>query len=478
MVKMLKLIQNEYIKVMKKLSTKIIFILIALLAVGVVGIAKFAVYMNEKYEAEYEDSYTSDYSYEINEAKEMKYDGYEKDLEMLEFLQENKISRDSWRYQAVIDAFSDNSETADVPEDFDPEMFGEDFEMEAEPSFTAEQREELKNIVKNGDWKDYCRIKVDASKKAGVSEEKYWLYKYCFDNDIKLPESYSESLEYPYSIVEQISDLKQGLADFDEATASTQELAEIAEVKDELKLAEYQLEKDYKVNIAKCSNMFMADEMNFWAVFGTSASLVSVIGLLLIIITGGSIASEFSNGTIKFLLINPIKRWKILLSKYIMSISLGFVMMIFLYVLSALTSMIFFGTSLLDVPYLHVVNGQVEEINGFLFMIRRYLFNSVEVIVMATLAFAISSLIRSSSLAIGVSVFSMLAGNTVVMIMKQALNIDWARYLIFANTDLESVINGTTYFSHHSLPFALTVIGVHMVVFLLTAWDGFTRREV
>ena len=42
LVKMPKLVHNEYIKVMKKLSTKIIFVLIALFVIGLIGLSKFA----------------------------------------------------------------------------------------------------------------------------------------------------------------------------------------------------------------------------------------------------------------------------------------------------------------------------------------------------------------------------------------------------------------------------------------------------
>ena len=111
-------------------------------------------------------------------------------------------------------------------------------------------------------------------------------------------------------------------------------------------------------------------------------------------------------------------------------------------------------------------------------MAGQYLLGSVNRIVMATLAFAISSLIRSSALAIGVSLFAMLAGSGAVLFLKEALNIDWARYIVFANTDLNAILSGTTPFVNQTIGFALGVIAVYMVVFLLTAWDGFVRREV
>ena len=106
-----------------------------------------------------------------------------------------------------------------------------------------------------------------------------------------------------------------------------------------------------------------------------------------------------------------------------------------------------------------------------------YSFSSVEMIVMATLAFAISSLARSSALAIGVSVMAYVGGNTIVLFLQQ-LNFDWGRYLIFSNLSLADTLSGSTGFAGQTIMFNLVVIAVHMVVFILTAWDGFIRREV
>ena len=107
----------------------------------------------------------------------------------------------------------------------------------------------------------------------------------------------------------------------------------------------------------------------------------------------------------------------------------------------------------------------------------QYLIGSVNLIVMGTLAFAISSLMRNSAVAIGISVFAMLAGNTMVTFLGTILQQDWARFFIFANTDLNAIMTGTSIFPNMTVGFSLCVIAVHMVIFFLTAWDGFMRRE-
>lgn len=461
MTKLFRLIQNEYIKIMKKLSTKILLILVAVFAIGLVGISKFGDYMSRRdYEMYYMDD---DYSYEIEQAKEMKYNGYEIEIDKYQFMSDLNLQYPSWKYMAAIEAFS----------------YNEISDTEVELCYTEEQRSQLKDFIKKDDWKGYCKFMTDYMKADGMPESSYWSFEYCYKNDIPLPTTYDESIQYPYSLVEEIQSLRENLAEFDDmGELSGDMLKEKANMEDELNLAEYRLKNDIKLNIRDNRDLSSSQFINFWSVFAQSSALVSVIGIMLIVVAGGTVATEFSNGTIKFLLINPVKRWKILASKYVTTLLLGLIMMALLYVTTALLSMVVFGTEYLGQPYLDIENGSIEKMNGFLYVAKQYLLSSVSIVVMSTLAFAISSVVRSSSLAIGVSMFAMLSGNTVVLILKEAFHFDWARYLIFANTNLATIMNGESMFSHHSVGFALAVIGVHMFVFLLTAWDGFTRREV
>ncbi|MCL1852135.1 MAG: hypothetical protein FWF88_03770 [Peptococcaceae bacterium] len=53
---------------------------------------------------------------------------------------------------------------------------------------------------------------------------------------------------------------------------------------------------------------------------------------------------------------------------------------------------------------------------------------------------------------------------------------DWLAKI--ANTNLNGIMTKSTPFLGQTVPFAMTVIAVYMVVFWLTAWDGFVRRDV
>lgn len=459
MAKMHKLVQNEYIKTWKKVSTKVLFILIALSVLALMGIGKI---VESEIDSNWGYIYEGgiDYSYELSQAEKMKYEGYEIDVEMYNFIMDNELMPGSWKAQAARDAFS--YELGD--------------RNKVETTYTQEERINILQIIKSGDWKRYCEFMVSNLKKQGYSEAYIWEYQFRLSKNIPLPENSKERYEYPNDVINSVAGAKITIAD---SKANGEEFSGDTENwEDVITLGMYRLENDIELNVAENTSLLTSMTANFWVVLCQSSSLITVIGVLIIIIAGSSVANEFSQGTIKFLLINPVKRWKILVSKYIMCLSMGFLMIALLYVLSIIFSMLFFGTEYLGCTYLEVVNGVVKSSNPFVYVFKNYMFRSVQVLVMATLAFAISSLAKNSAMAIGISLFAMLSGNSIVSIFKNELNQDWVRYLVFANTDFSAVINGTTGFANHSLIFAIGVVAIHMFVFFLIAWDGFTKREI
>ena len=110
--------------------------------------------------------------------------------------------------------------------------------------------------------------------------------------------------------------------------------------------------------------------------------MINVISLAIIIIAGASIANEFSSGTIKFLLINPVKRSKIFLSKYVMILTLSVFLILGFYVVNVLCAGILFGFDSITSPYLYAVDGAIHQMPGLSFVLWKYLLGSVNLIVM------------------------------------------------------------------------------------------------
>lgn len=443
MAKFFRLVKNEYIKTLKKLSTKIMLVLVVLAGVALAGIGAFGKHQMSSNYYYTEDSHDY-YQDQIDWLEMTQPVGYENQITLYKYLNEADIEISDSRYEVAENLAG---------------VFG-----------GSELEGYLDSLFVKDDWKTVC----GALKDTAVSEGEKWAYQYRLDNDIPFGDSWKDEA------IEQAAQAKTALASADTEKLSADEAEQYKDLEESEQIALYRLENNIELNTADHMSLFdtyEADQIDFWTVFYTSASMISIIGLLIIVVAGSSVASEFSQGTIKFLLINPVKRWKILMAKYFTVISLGYIMLALLYLVMIPAIGVFIGFDGISAPYLYVDNGTVCSISSFLRVAQIYLLNSVSIIIMATLAFAISSLFRSSAFSIGITVFLMLAGNTIVGVLKM-FNQDWARYLVFSNTDLASIADGTPIFAQQSLSFAIIVLIAHMAVFILTAWDGFVKREV
>lgn len=440
MARFFRLVKNEYIKVFKKLSTKIMIVLIIICALGLSGIALFAKHNMESNNYSSYDA-TGDYQETIDWLKNT--NGDPNEIAMWQYLMDNDIDSDDWRYDVLSVMFADGT----------GDMSG------------------IKKYLDDNDWRGFCQYRLDNDI---LTEGEKWEYQYRLDKDI----SFDKSNEKKNDLIMTVANAKNTIATMGDAKSDGQNSR--AKLEDNIKLALYQLDNDKLDNTANQMTLFETSEpeqITFWTVFLTSTSLVTVVALLAIVIAGGIVSSEFSQGTVKFLLINPVKRWKILMSKYFTVITVGYIMLCILFVVMIPITGLMLGFDGFSTPYIYVSGGEVKEMPTLLYAAEQYLMKSVEMVVMSTLAFAISSLVRSTALAIGVSVFTMCIGSMVTQLLGQ-LGQDWARFLVFANTDLASISKGGSIFEQHSLTFAVGVLIAHMVVFLLTAWDGFTKRSV
>lgn len=345
----------------------------------------------------------------------------------------------------------------------------------------------LKHLLDQNDYKAYYRYLMAENERlimdSRLAEAKNWGYQYCLDHDIQ-PLVYDD---WRYQKATTAAEIKYKLCGFDirkETTGIETDPVLYEETMNAFVLAKYQLDHNIEVNPADSfeQNALVGVALGtggstsaFWNAIASSGN--TVVGIFMIIIAGSIVAGEFQKGTIKFLLLVPAKRWKILLAKYCAVLLTGLFFLVVAWTASLTFCLLFQGAKDAFLPALFVKNGEVTTTSPYLLLFGRIMLSTVRVVVTATLAFAISSLLRNSAAAVGVSMLVLFGGNTITSIL-QLMRQDWARYLIFANIDLVSVQQGTTGFAHQSMLSAVIVLLLHMVVFLWTAFDSFTRREI
>lgn len=209
---------------------------------------------------------------------------------------------------------------------------------------------------------------------------------------------------------------------------------------------------------------FVATVSDIWG-FAYQCSHMLLLPLVLSLIVSGDIVSnEFSWGTIKLLLIRPASRTKILYAKYVTAILFSLFSLALFLLMTLLCGLVLFGWSS----------------PGRLFgpMMTEYGYYLIQIIMMITLVFAISSASRSSSLGIGLSMFLMFIGMFLVEILK-AFQLDWGKYLLAANLDLGQYESADLIpFAGMSFGFSLSILIAHFLFFHLVAWFAFVKRDV
>jgi ABC-2 type transport system permease protein len=217
-------------------------------------------------------------------------------------------------------------------------------------------------------------------------------------------------------------------------------------------------------------------DYSMWSFIDESSLMITFVGLFVIIIASGIVANEYSRGTIKMLLVKPYKRWKILLSKYITVILSLLFLLAILFITAAITGALFFGLGDTNAVYLTYENGQVIEQSLLLYLIKLYVLSSVSTLLLATMAFMISAVFRTSGLAVGISIFLLLVGP--IITSNLANHFEWTKYTLFANTDLMQYLEGTVLIDGMTLEFSLVILAIHLILFLVISFYLFNKRDV
>lgn len=239
-----------------------------------------------------------------------------------------------------------------------------------------------------------------------------YVLKYRLDNGVSYDNSY---LDYALKEYEESS---MGILNLNEENMSKDEEEQYNNYKKSITTQEYILEN--KTDISENS-------YNARTIFMTVISDNYIFFIILtVMIAGGIVAEEFSKGTIKMLLIRPFERWKILLAKYISClITLVFgivVILIAQYIIGGIA----FGFETYSLPavvYNYATKTMVE-----IPLIKHVLLSLVAIlpmlILLLTLAFTISTVFTSSSLAIALTLLTTFFSSVVnLMIMNSKIKI-------------------------------------------------------
>lgn len=235
------------------------------------------------------------------------------------------------------------------------------------------------------------------------------------------------------------------------------------QLEEDLAITEYRLENDVPPLESNKTESYLLE----------SHGMMSFITLFVVIVAASIVASEFSQGTIKMLLSRPVKRWKILTSKFAATILYAMLLTVVTFLTTVIVSYLFFdaaGGGILDFN-----DGNVVEVSYWGRVLTLYGLQFIGVCIYATFAFTIGSVFRSSSLAIGLSIFLLFMGPNVVYFLSRY---EISKYILFAHTDLTGHITDNLLVPGITMPFSIAVLSGYVLIFLIISYWAFVKRDV
>lgn len=215
--------------------------------------------------------------------------------------------------------------------------------------------------------------------------------------------------------------------------------------------------------------------------------------IMLVIIAGSSISQEMATGSIKSLIIAPVKRWKIFTSKLMALITWALFGSILITAVSTISTGMSYGFSALS-PYYYCSGGNVEVMPNYVFTLLYFLADNLSLFVYLLVAFTISCLTKNTGIAVGISTGFALTSGLSPLLIEIFGRQRWIDFLPSSHMDLVGKIfphlslcgysgsedAGLFGISSNSLPlsFSICYLAVLAFILLFIAYDGFVRKDI
>lgn len=496
-----KLYINENTKIFKKKST-MIFIIILLLAI--IGSAGMAFLVNLSNNTNSDNSSMQEIAKNIVTSNEgrleeleksgqknsMEYNSILSNVETYKYGIENNIdvifgNNNDWKSQFLREIL--NARTSYLNSKYIDKL------EETKLKDLETKIDKMYNILKENNFNEYINMKIEQLdeqlKNKQISKEQRDIFAQTYERAKKYEIGKSTENTWKTSVNNEIQTANLNLLNgVNSNTRMVLSVEDKEKLKNDIILNEYRLENNIPSTV-NSGNM-----NNLRSVFESLSEEITmgILGLFMVLTAGGILSREFSKGTIKLLMINPAKRWKVLLAKLLTIIV---ILVVFTLVLSLLTSLV--GATVFSKyeshPYIEVSNGQVHSTPHFAYTIIRFLTYNIDIFIYVLLAMMISTITRSTSAAVGTSIFLYMGNSIIMLILNSLIKKEWMKFIPFNNMNLtnkifsgevgvvssiNNVMMNSAVVSHITVGFALTVLSVCAILMVITMFDSFNKRDI
>lgn len=488
---MINLIKNELYKVFKRKS---IYILLSIM----LCIITLNTFLTKKYSIEDPVSTLTDQKYELQELKRT-IDSYDKNspgekeeyyntLSNIELYELTDKYKEPWKKILIRENLRDIIHSMNNAKYIEKDI-------EAYNEYKKEYDKFLKELDSNS-WKYFVNkeIKTATDEIASLEKEREKAKnKELYNSRIKEEKNKLEKLklrlekDIPYDN----NYLNTALEDYKQAPQTYKEFKEsIIKNTSEFNIKEeYQIKRQYIEYMKNnANNKYIIDnKVDINSPKTTRNLLINTLSdnflfimIIVAAVAGSIVSTEFDKGTIKLLLIRPYSRNKILLSKYIVSMFMIIFAILSAFIMQLIIGGIFFGFSSLNIPVViyNFVQNKVMHINLF-----KYIFDNVlavlpEFILLATLAFAISTITNVSTLGVALPIVGVGAADIINLIAINR-NIIPLKYFVTLNWNFTNYLyGGVNSFPTLSIPFSILICAIYFLIMIITAFIVFNKRNI
>ncbi len=481
------LINNEFIKIFKKKTIYITMLVIFLLLIFMNCMFKYANSGSEYNYYLYNENYIQSLKSELETLNPEKtsdvtvYINLLSEIQLSEMMEENKDAE--WKLAII------NERIAPYITERNTYQYGAE-KNEEQVERINQQIDDLFAKLDQGDWKYFAREDLakaeqqieKLSSQKEQTEDKAVLESIETElNRVEIEKEIAEirlNKEIPYGsdflnrAISNLQTANSNLANF----SNTEELS-YQETLEYNSYLEDQAESRYILETGR--NIHETDTLkgilqNFYAQFGIFLIVVVVM------IAGTIVSEEFNKGTIKLLLVKPYTRNKILLAKAVTTLFMILFVIVTTMIMQLLIGGVIFGFDSLTEPVVayNFHTNTMEEMNIFANLGMQTLEQLPMIILLTTLAFAISTIFSNSTLAITISLLGYMAAN-IINQLAMAYNLQFMKYFVTMNWDLSMYANGALpYMEGMNITMSIIICIIYFLIMMIPTFIVFKKRNI
>lgn len=236
-------------------------------------------------------------------------------------------------------------------------------------------------------------------------------------------------------------------------------------------ISQYILENNVDINKTNDLRGILKDIFSEYGLF---------IIVMIVMIAGTIVSEEFNKGTIKLLLVKPYTRNKILFAKFATVLIMIMFSILAVVAMEIIVGGVIFGLDSLSVPILqyNFTTGNLETLNVFEFLGIQILTQLPKMILLATLAFACSTLFTNSAVAIALPLLGFMSADTINLLVIQ-FKVQFMRIFVSMNWNFEEYLYGNLpKMEGMTFGFSVVICLLYWVVMLIPTFIAFQKKNI